>query len=416
MSIKLENVMILDGTGADPFKGAVLVEGNRITKVIKNGATNGAAADQTIDGGGMTLMPGMIDAHLHLSWNNMATLEEICYMPVEEHTLFAAGSAKQLLDAGFTSGVGAAAAKPRLDVVIRNAIAEGKIPGPRYLAASQEIATRGGLGDTTPVHIDNQDLSFGWVIDGPEEMRAAVRMFFKFGCDVIKLNLSGEYISNVDAEETVISEEEVAMAAAEVHRRHRTMAAHARSADSVKMCLKYGIKHIYHASFADEEAIDALANTNDQFFVAPGLAWLIQTARGASDYGILPGSPLAEQYEYELKHAVHAMKEMYARGIPILPGGDYGFAWTPHGTNAKDLEYFVDMIGMSPMDAIISATKYGGEMMQRPGELGTISEGWLADLLLVDGDPLSDISILQDHDRLKLIMQDGQIAKRHSAI
>lgn len=408
MSVKFENVMILDGSGADPYAGAVLVEGNRIAKIVRNGASGSISADQVVDGGGRTLMPGMIDAHLHLSWNNMSTLEEISFMPVEEHVLFCAQSARTLIDMGFTSGVGAAAAKPRLDVVMRNAIASGQIPGPRYLAASQEIATRGGLGDTTPVHIDNQDLSFGWVISGPEEMRAAVRMFFKYGCDVIKLNLSGEYISNVDAEETVISEEEVAAAAAEVHRRYRTMAAHARSAESVKMCVKYGIKHIYHASFADEEAIAMLEKSNEGFFVAPGLAWLIQTARGAAKWGIEPGSPLSLMYERELEHAVAAMKEMHRRGIPILPGGDYGFAWTPHGTNAKDLQYFVEMIGMTPMEAIVSATKLGGRMMQRPEELGQIREGYLADLIVVDGDPLDDITVLQSGAAIGVVMQDGK--------
>lgn len=407
MSVKFDNVMILDGSGADPYKGAVLVEDNRITRIARNGSSGSLQAETVVDGQGKTLMPGLCDAHLHLSWNNMATLEEISFMPVEEHTLFCAQSAKTLIDMGFTSGVGAAAAKPRLDVVTRNAIASGQIPGPRYLAASQEIATKGGLGDTTPVHIENQDLSFGWVISGPEEMRAAVRMFFKYGCDVIKLNLSGEYIANVDAEETVISEEEVAAAAAEVHRRYRTMAAHARSADSVKMCLKYGIKHIYHASFADEEAISMLENSNEEFFVAPGLAWLIQTARGASVWGIEPGCDLAQLYERELEHAIAAMKEMHRRGIPILPGGDYGFAWTPHGTNSKDLQYFVEMIGMTPMEAIVSATKLGGQMMKQPDDLGQIREGFLADILIVDGDPLEDITVLQSQEAIPVVMKDG---------
>ncbi|MEM9168096.1 MAG: amidohydrolase family protein [Pseudomonadota bacterium] len=408
MSTRIENVSILDGTGADPFAGAVLIEGDSITKVEKNGNSSTLTAETVIDGQGMTLMPGLIDAHLHLSWSNQATLEEIALMPPEEHTLVCAQSAKTVLDMGFTSGVGAAAAKPRLDVVMKNAIAAGDIPGPRYLAASQEIATKGGLGDTSPVHIDIQDLSFGWVISGPEEMRAAVRMFFKYGVDIIKINLSGEYIAGVDAEEEVISEEELAAGAAEVHRRKRMMAAHARSAKSVQLCLQYGIRHIYHASFIDEETIDMLERSNEEFFVAPGLAWLIQTARGAQDWGILPGSPLAEQYEQELACAIEGMKELYRRGIPVLPGGDYGFAWTPHGTNAKDLQYFVEMLGMSPMDAIVSATKHGGRIMRMGDRLGTVTPGYLADLLLVDGDPLADISVLQEQSKLAMIMKDGR--------
>ncbi len=412
MRQRILNVSIIDGSGADPFTGAIEIDNGEIKKVFRQESPGGGDADAVIDGHGMTLMPGLCDAHLHLSWNDQKTLEEISYMPVEEHTLYCAQSAKTLLDMGFTSGVGAAAAKPRLDVVIRDAIATGQIPGPRYLAASQEIATRGGLGDTAPVHVETQDLSFGWVVSGADDILNAVRMFLKIGVDVLKLNLSGEYIANVDAEETVITEAELEAAAGEVHRRRRVMAAHARSAESVKYCVKYGIKHIYHASFADEEAIDQIAARTDEFFVAPGLAWLIQTARGASEYGILPDSPLAQLYERELKFAIEGMKEMRARGIRILPGGDYGFAWTPHGTNAKDLQYFVEMIGMSPMEAIVSATKLGGQMMQQPDKLGLISEGYLADLILVDGDPLEDITVLQDADRLKLIMQAGRPHKK----
>lgn len=102
---------------------------------------------------------------------------------------------------------------------------------------------------------------------------------------------------------------------------------------------------------------------------------------------------------------------MRKRGIRVLPGGDYGFAWVPHGTNAKDLQYFVDLLGFTPMEAIVSATRMGGEIMDRPHELGLIAPGYLADLLLVDGDPLADISILQDPEKLKAIMLGGQFHK-----
>jgi imidazolonepropionase-like amidohydrolase len=104
------------------------------------------------------------------------------------------------------------------------------------------------------------------------------------------------------------------------------------------------------------------------------------------------------------------MKAMLKRGIRVLPGGDYGFAWAPHGENAKDLEYFVKLLGMTPMEAIISATRWGGQIMMKK-DLGEIREGWLADLLLVDGDPLSNISILQDKSKLLAIMKDGEFAK-----
>ena len=406
-NVLFTNVRILDGSGELPYPGEVLVQGNRIKEVSRSRSLRPSNGQTVIDGAGATLMPGMTEAHTHLSWNNAGSLDEIFRMPPEEHTLFAADSAKTYIDMGWTSAVGAAAAKPRLDVVIRNAIDSGLIPGPRYLANSQEIATMGGLGDTTPPHVQVRELSFGWVVTGPEEMRHAVRMFIKYGVDLIKLNLSGEEMTGVGAEETPMDEEEIAMAVKEAKRRGKRVCAHARSAESIKQCLKHGIEIIYHASYADEEALDQLEAQKDQYFVAPGLAWLLHTSRDAGPWGIAPDSALGIYYARELEIACETMAKMHKRGIRVLPGGDYGFAWTPHGTNAKDLQYLVEMVGMSPMEALVSATKYGGQIMGRPNELGQVKEGYLADLLLIDGDPVANIKLLQDRERILAVMKDG---------
>src|SRR5262245_6108979 len=147
------NVRILDGTGQLPYSGSVLVEGKRIASVGRSTAAMPTAGATVIDGAGATLMPGMCEAHTHFSWNDAATLAGIQTMPLEEHVLWRAKVARQYLKAGFTSCVGAACAKPRLDVVIRNAIEAGQVPGPRYLAASQEITVLGALGDETLPHL-----------------------------------------------------------------------------------------------------------------------------------------------------------------------------------------------------------------------------------------------------------------------
>ena len=405
------NVRVLDATGAPPFMGEVIVRGNRIASIGKGQRVSPMGGTTVIDGMGATLMPGLCDAHLHLSWNNAPGIDPINFMPPEEHTLNTMYMAKLVLDAGFTSGRGAAAAKPRLDVVIRNEINAGRIPGPRYLAAGPEITTVGGLGDSAPSHIPHPGLNLGIVVSGPEEVRRTVRELIKIGVDSIKLNLSGEEITGMKAEETPMSEEEVAMAVQEAKARGKVCAAHARSSGSVIQCIRHGIQNIFHASFASEEALDLLEANKDKHFVAPGLAWLIQTARGAAEWGIKPGSKLTIAYERELAAAIETSRKMHKRGIRVLIGGDYGFAWTPQGTNAKDLEYFVDMIGMSPMEAILAGTKFGGQIMGMGNELGQIREGWLADLLLIDGDPLANIRILQDKSRILAIMKDGQFHK-----
>ena len=417
--IVFSNVRILDGTGEMPYSGEVTVAGNRIKAIRRSGVGGGYGegyswggnGGQRVDGRGMTLMPGLIDAHLHLSWNNAPGIDPIQMMPLEEHVLSCVEMAKLLLDSGFTAGRGAAAAKPRLDVVIRDAINAGRFPGPRYTAAGPEITALGGLGDATKPHIPDPGLNLGIVVSGPEDVRREVRMLMKWGVDTIKLNLSGEEITGMGAEEDQLSDEEIAMAVSEARRRGRTLAAHARSKDSIKRCVKFGIEYIYHASFHDEETLDMLEAAKDKHFVAPGLAWLINTARNAGEYGIKPGTPITIAYERELEHAVETMQKMHKRGIRVLIGGDYGFAWTPHGTNAKDLEYFTDMIGMSPMEAIQAGTMYGGQIMGMGNELGLIREGYLADMLLVDGDPIADIRILQDRKRLVAIMKDGKFHK-----
>ena len=409
------NVRVLDATGEYPYTGEVLVQGNRIKQITRGSSRFGSGSSYggatVIDGMGATLMPGMIDAHLHLSWNNAPGIDPINMMEIEEHMLVTMEMAKLVIDAGFTSGRGAAAAKPRLDVVAKRFINEGRFPGPRYLAAGPEITTVGGLGDAAPSHIPHPGLNLGLVVSGPEEVRRTVRTLIKYGVDSIKLNLSGEAITGMGAEETPMSDEEVAMAAAEAKRRNKVLGAHARSSGSVMQCIRHGIQNIYHASFADEQALDALEAVKDKHIVAPGIAWLINTARYAEKWGIKPGSPVTLEYERELEMCVDTMKKMHRRGIRVCIGGDYGFAWTPQGTNANDIQTFVEMLGFSPMEAILAATKYGGHIMNMENELGMIKEGFLADLLLVDGDPIADVRILQDKKRLLAIMKDGKFHK-----
>jgi imidazolonepropionase-like amidohydrolase len=410
-NIVFTNVRIFDGSGDAPYAGEVQVQGNRILRVARGNRAIPSSGLTVIDGAGATLMPGMCEAHTHFSWNDQPSLGSIQKMPPEEHILWCAHVAERYLMRGFTSCVGAATAKPRLDVVIRNAIDSGLISGPRYLAASQEITVAGGLADETLPHLPFQELSFGAVVSGAEEMRKCVRMFLKYGVDTIKLNLSGEYIAGLPAEFTPMTEAEIATAVHEAHLRGKRVSAHARSSESVKQCVRHGIEIVYHASFADEEALDMLEAKKDRHFVAPGIAWLINTSHHASEYGITPEVAKKMGYHRELEIACQTLQKMRKRGIRILPGGDYGFAWIQHGTNAKDLEYFVKYLGFSPMEALLSATRLGAQIMMRPDELGQVKEGYLADLLLVDGDPLANIAVLQEPDRILAVMKDGQFYK-----
>jgi len=412
--ILFRNVNVLDCTGEAPFAGQVLIEGNRIKAVAPQGTAMAADGAQVIDGGGATLMPGLVEAHSHLSFLDVSSLESLGFVPPEEHTLGTAKMAKKLLDQGFTACNSAASAKARLDVVIRNAIDAGDIPGPRTRAASPEMATTAGLGDVRLHHMHRE--TFAIVCDGADEFRKTAREMVREGVDTLKINPSGdEFIPHSRAHHTVMTEAEID-AVCEVGRMHdKRVAAHARSAQSVKLCLKHGVEVIYHATLVDDEACAQLEAARDRVFVAPTLGISYTTLHEAATWGITTQVAETLGIRRELEIGIKNMQELKKRGVRILIGGDYGFAWNPNGTNARDIEHFVNLLGFSPMDAILAATRLGGEIMMLGNELGQIKPGFLADILLVDGNPLANVKILQDADKLLVIMKDGQFHKQPNA-
>lgn len=392
------NVNVLDGNADGPVPGDVVVADGRITAVETAGEDLLRADHRVIDGRGRTLMSGLCDAHTHFTWNSGGDLDALASMQIEEHMIVGVESARILLDSGYTMCVGAASAKERIDIACRNAIDSGQIPGPRYLANARELATPAGVlvpGITR-------------IVSGVEDVRRATREICGMGADIVKLILSGESITQrVWAKDTYMTDDEVAVAVEEAHRVGKRVAAHARSTESIKQCLRLGVDIIYHASYIDDEAADLFEQRKDDVFVAPGLHWLVATLYEAASFGYPQEAAEAAGYKDELDNSVIGLKEIHRRGVKILPGGDYGFAWTPHGTNARDLQHFVDLLGFTPMEAIKAATVLGGEIFQRAGELGRVAPGYIADLLLVDGDPSSDITVLQDHDKIVGIMKGG---------
>jgi imidazolonepropionase-like amidohydrolase len=243
-------------------------------------------------------------------------------------------------------------------------------------------------------------------------MRKVVRLFLKYGVDSIKLNLSGDnFTPDSPAQTTWMTDAEVAAAMEEVRMRGKRGTAHARSAASVKQALRHGMQVIYHASFTDTETLDMLEEARDRVFVAPGLAILYAMLNESAPWGISNAKAVSMGYQIEWDAAIESLRAMHRRGVRVLPGGDYGFAFTPHGQNARDLEFFVKYLCMTPMEAIRSPTMYGGHIMMQPNELGQLKDGFLADLLLVDGDPLANLSILREPKRLLAVMKDGSFVK-----
>jgi imidazolonepropionase-like amidohydrolase len=410
VAVLIANVRVLDASGAPPFSGEVRIEGERIAVVGRAPSALPREGAVVLDGGGATLMPGLIEPHAHLSFTDFVQSVELGQIPPEDHTLLTARNALRLLDAGFTSCFSAAASKPRLDVAVRDAIARGDIPGPRLLAASPEMTVTAGLGDVRLSHLYREN--FALICDGTDEFRRMARTLCREGVDTLKINVSGDSgVPASPADATVMTDAEVA-AVCEVARTHgKRLAAHARSAESVKMCLKHGVEVIYHATLLDDEATDQLEAARDRVFVAPVIGHLVTTLHDAPKFGIRRSAAHQRALEREIELGIENMRELKRRGVRILPGGDYGFAWNPNGTNARDIGHFVKLFGFSPMDAIVAATRLGGEIMGMGERLGQIQPGYLADLILLDGDPLSDPALLADRSRIKAICQSGKFHK-----
>lgn len=411
-AIIFRNAMLIDGTGAPPSRADVEVVGNRIASVAPPGRVPARDGAQVVECDGATLMPGLIESHAHLSFVDSTTLLLHSMLPVEEHLLATLKYAKLYLDSGFTSCFSAAATKPRLDVVTRNAIDSGDHPGPRLLAASVQLTPTGGVGDLRQLHLDPGDAMYTQPCDGPVEFRRAAREACREGVDVLKIVPSGDTSTpQTPAATTLMTDDEVAAVCEVARERGKRMAAHARSAESVKMCVRNGVDVVYHATCADEAALDMLEAVRDRVFVAPALSVTWTRLHEAGKFG-LPTSPeLKARIERDLAMTCERMIELKRRGVRVLPGGDYGFPWNPHGNNARDLQFFVDLLGFTPMEAIVAATRWGGALMGKPDELGVVREGALADLLLVDGDPLVNIALLQDRAHLLAIMKDGMFHK-----
>ncbi|MGO4129230.1 amidohydrolase family protein [Inquilinus sp. YAF38] len=409
------NAMVWDGSGADAFPGDVLVEGSRIRSVARTPGQLVADGAQSIDCQGRTLMPGLVEGHAHISFGGAINDSDLGNIPPEEHVLLTMRNAKTLLDHGFTSAYSAATSKLRLDVVIRNEIEAGRLPGPRIRAGSPEITVTGGLGDERKQHMYYE--SFGMIADGPEEIARAVRLCCREGVDNIKINISGDDLGpKAGGGATVMREDEVRMAVQVARDFGKKINCHARAAESVKRAVRCGVDVIYHCESADEEAIDMLEAAKDRIFVGPAIGIIYATLHEGEPFGFTREFALNIGMQRVLDTSRAVYQELRKRGVRVLIGGDYGFAQTPQGQNGRDLKHFVDLLGYSPSEALVCGTRIGGEVMGLKGELGEVKDGYIADLLLVDGDPLQDLDMMVHEKNLLVIMKDGALYKDSSAV
>ena len=292
---------------------------------------------------------------------------------------------------------------------MRDEVNAGRLPGPRIRAGGLEISVTGAMGDESKAH--NPRVGPSTIVDGPEEMRKAVRLHCREGVDNIKLDVSGDpFYPGTPGHTTPMSYEEVKMAVDTAHAYGRKVNAHTRSIDGSKYCVRAGVDGIFHAEYSDEELLDMMEAAKDRIFVVPTIDLFHQMATGgASDFGITPEVAGFMGIPALIEESVKTHTELRKRGVRHLIGGDYGFAWSAQGTQGRDIGHFMKYYGYTAAEALVCATRNGGLAMDASGDLGTLETGKLADLILVRGDVLADVSLLSGPQNIAMVMKDGVI-------
>ena len=411
----IQNATIFDGTGKAPFPGDLLVDGNRIVAVGAGAAGAVQPGDAVIDGTGLFCMPGMTEGHGHISFENATATEHLITPTPEEQVFTAARGALALLKAGFTSVYGASEAKLRLAVAVRNEVNAGRIKGPRIRAGGLEISVTGAMGDESTEH--NPRVGPSMLVDGPEQMRRAVRFQIREGIDNVKLDVSGDPFYAYRAgtlgtpdTSTPMHFDEIRMAVETAHALGRKVNAHTRSVQGTKDCIRAGVDGLLHVEHSDEELLDMMEEAKDRIFVVPTMDLFHQMATGAgAPWGISAEVAAMMGIPPLIEASSRTHSELRKRGVRHLIGGDYGFAWSQQGEQARDIGHFMRYYGYSAAEALVCATRNGGLAMDASGDLGTLEPGKLAALILVDGDVLADVTVLTRPERIVMVMKDGAI-------
>jgi imidazolonepropionase-like amidohydrolase len=406
-----ERVNLIDGEHAPKKDVTVVVEGERITQVAPKGKpVKRAPGDTVYDVNGKSLMPGMVMAHFHPTyqmagqWGGPIDLQH----PPTYLAMVAAKNVQELLMCGYTSYVGASTVH-NIDAVLKKAIADGLIRGPRIVAASRDVVTTGGVVDNVPHWWEVGLEGIAFRCDGPDEFRRGVREEIKRGAEIIKLYVTWGHGVPGDPEKMAISQDELQAATDAAHERGKLVRGHVVSKRGIMACLKARVDVLDHADAIDGECIEGILK--NKAFMAPSIFYpfrLMEEAKRRGEWELAKWQIVAKDFE----QTCAILPEANAAGVRMVVGDDYGTVALPHGSYARELEIYVKRAGVAPLDVIRWATKNGAELMGMGKELGTIEAGKLADLLIVDGDPTADIAVLQDKNRIKAVMKGGQFEKK----
>jgi len=395
MTTAFVNGPVFVGDGRILEHATVLVEGERIVKVAEGNVPIPKDACK-IPLAGRMLLPGFIDCHVHLCLDG--TPDPVTLLmgePLPLTTLKVAQFARQTLMAGVTS-VRDLGGKDGIDLIIRDAIRSGLIPGPRMLASGRLICMTGGHG-----------WQMGREADGPDEVMKAAREQIKAGADVVKFMATGGVMTpGVEPGSEQFTEEELRAGIQEAHKVGRKTATHAMGTQGILNALRAGIDSIEHGVFLDEETISLMVNRDVPLVPTISALYHIESK------GVAAGIPaFAVDKTLRLKPShLESVRMAREAGVRVVMGTDAGTPFNVHGENLGELQRLVE-VGYSPMEALESGTRIGAQVLRQEKELGTIEEGKLADLVVVDGNPLEEVGLLLKTEAIRLVMQGGKLVK-----
>ena len=392
-TIALRSIHLIDGRGSTRDRMTVLIQGGRIAAVGPDREISVPRGAETPDVRGMAVLPGLIDCHVHLCLGAEADVVRTIEQEAPAlTTLKASQFARQTVEAGFTT-VRDVGCRDHSIFALKQAIADGLLPGPRIVAAGRAICMTGGHARF-----------IGREADGPVEVVTAVREQLAAGAEVIKFIASGGVLTPGTSPDCAqMTPEELAAGMSEARRAGRRVAAHAHGADGMKNAIKAGTHSIEHATLMDEEAAGLMREYG--VFMVPTLSALATTAACGLACGI-PESALTKAKSMQARHEA-SFKKAARAGIKVALGTDAGTPFNYHGENAQELERMV-ALGMTPMEAIVAATSAAAALLGFSHTLGTIEPGKDADLLVIDGHPLKRVAVLRDRDKLHGVMQAGR--------
>jgi imidazolonepropionase-like amidohydrolase len=399
------NMMMAGGPG-DQY---LVLEGNSLTHVgsLPPGLQPGPG-DAVTDYSRFFVAPGLIDIHVHLSYGNAKTEEDIdIYAPVEYRALRGMEAAQRVLLAGYTS-LADPATTGLVTPSIRDAVEAGLFVGPRITSSGRQITGRQGLSDWYPRWIGVPTTSIGVLVKNAAEGIEEIRCQIKDGVDFIKLAMDGDAMNPSTGLISGFTQEETSAMVTEAHRLGRKVVAHARGAEAVRYAAKAGVDVILHASWMDDEGLEWVVKNGCH--LCPTLSLVVNDIdfTQVTD-GCYPDFP--DAHKRELESACKVLPKAKAAGVPFMVGSDAGFAVTPYGEwHARELEHLVRYLGFSPEEALRCTTKVNAEagLLRDGARTGTLQASHHADFVVVDGDPMQDISILQDKSRLKAVYLGGE--------